>query len=345
MLLGEWSLLPSIGVFVAGAVVILWLGPRLARLAEALAIRTGLGQAVAGALFLGMSTSLPGITTSVTAAASGDAELAVSNGIGGIAAQTAFLGVADLVYRRGNLEHDAASPANIFQCGLLICLLALVILAMAGPDRTLLDVHPATVVLPLAYGLGLRMAYRTRESGKWNPAETRFTQTEGDGEQGEDDERSTPRLWRVFALTALGTGLAGWFVARSGISIAEQTGISSTVVGGLFTAVATSTPELVSAIAAVRRGALILAVGDIIGGNAFDVLFVAMADVFYRDGSIYHAVGANEVFLIALGILLTGVLLMGLVRREERGIANIGFESALILGLYVAGFLTLAFLR
>ena len=52
----------------------------------------------------------------------------------------------------------------------------------------------------------------------------------------------------------------------------------------LMTAVATSLPELVTTLAAVRRGAAQLAVGGIIGGNAFDVLFLSASDVAYRDG-------------------------------------------------------------
>jgi cation:H+ antiporter len=55
------------------------------------------------------------------------------------------------------------------------------------------------------------------------------------------------------------------------------------VVGGLFTAVSTSLPELVTSVAAVQQGALTLAVGGIIGGNSFDVMFVAFADIAYRE--------------------------------------------------------------
>ena len=89
------------------------------------------------------------------------------------------------------------------------------------------------------------------------------------------------------------------------------------MIGGLFTAVATSLPELVTSVAAVRQGALTLAVGGVIGGNAFDVLFVAFSDVAYRGGSIYHAITSQQIFVIALTLLLTGILLLGLLRRKK----------------------------
>lgn len=86
----------AIAVFAVATVVILWAGVRITGIADKIADRTGLGEAVIGGLLLGLSTSLPGITATVSAAASDAPSLAVSNTIGGIAAQTAFLVVADL---------------------------------------------------------------------------------------------------------------------------------------------------------------------------------------------------------------------------------------------------------
>jgi cation:H+ antiporter len=94
-------------------------------------------------------------------------------------------------------------------------------------------------------------------------------------------------------------------------------------------------PELVVAVTAIRMGALTLAVGDIVGGNAFDTLFVAVSDIFYREGPIYAAVAQTEKVWLGAAMLMNAVLLMGLMYRERRGIGNIGLESALILLIYV----------
>jgi cation:H+ antiporter len=83
-----------------------------------------------------------------------------------------------------------------------------------------------------------------------------------------------------------------------------------------------------------RRGALNLALGDTIGANSFKVLFLAAADMAYRGGSIYHAFTPENAFTAVLAILMTGVLLLGMLRRQRRGVAGIGFESALVLALY-----------
>src|SRR5690606_12612686 len=102
-------------------------------------------------------------------------------------------------------------------------------------------------------------------------------------------------------------------------------------------------PELVTSVAAVRRGALTLAVAGIIGGNTFDITVVSFADVAYRQGSIYHAITEQQIFFLALTLVLNGLLLLGLVRRERSGFAGIGFESALMLVLYIAAFVLITF--
>jgi cation:H+ antiporter len=216
-----------------------------------------------------------------------------------------------------------------------------------------------------AYGFGQVLVVRAQGGDMWRPRLTEFTEQEEDdpplrealelaerlvreraarrrGRRGH--ARRTPRdwpLWRLvlmFALSAAAVGVLGYLLATSGAILAQETGLNETVLGGLFTAISTSLPELVTAIAAVRIGALTMAVSDIVGGNAFDMIFLAVADIGFRGGSIYHAMGARPVFLVNLTILMTGVLLLGLLRRQKHGLWNMGFESILLLLIYGAGF-------
>lgn len=336
------SLPYAIAVFLGSAVVIGIVGVRLVMITDRLADATGWGEAVFGAVFLGAATSLAGIVTSTTAAWEGYPVLSVSNALGGIAAQTAFLSIADIVYRKANLEHAAASAANILQGSLLISLLAALLVAFLGPESDFYGIHPITPLLLLGYAFGIRMIREAHQHPMWQPRMTRLTRNEE--EDSEDVSPAAARsLWVQFFVLAPLIGFSGWVLLQSAIAITERTGLSETVVGTFLTAVSTSLPELVAAIAAVRRGALSLAVGNIIGGNAFDTLFVAVSDVAYREGSIYHAIGSQELFLISLTTLMTSIFLMGLARREEKGIGNIGFESFLVLVLYGFGFLVLVF--
>ncbi|WP_417547560.1 sodium:calcium antiporter [Marinobacter segnicrescens] len=335
----EWSLAQALMVFGACALVIAIAGTRITRVVDQLADRTGVGEAAAGAVLLGAATSLGGSVLSVTAAWNGHAELAVSNALGGIAVQTFFLAVADMVYRRANLEHAAASAPNMMQNGLLICLLSVIMLAPMLPDVTVFGIHPVTPALFGFYLYGLKLVQGATESPMWRPAVTLDTR-----EDTPDDTTQMPsmvRLWTEFLGLMAVLGVAGWALEPSATTIARETGLGQTVIGVMLTAISTSIPELVTSVAAVRRGALTLAVGGIIGGNAFDTLFTAASDLAYRDGSIYHAMSNDARFWVALTILMSGILMMGLIRRERVGIGRIGAESVAIMVLYLGGVLLL----
>ncbi|MEX0686110.1 MAG: hypothetical protein WD098_08895 [Balneolales bacterium] len=326
----------AIIAFGISTIIIAIAGTQLSRAADQLADLTKLGEALAGAVLLGFTTSLPGIITSVTAAYNNHPELAISNAIGGIAAQTVFLSIADITYPKTNLEHAAASFSNLMQGVILMGLLSVVLIGISGPEITLFNVHPFSVLIIILYLAGTRLISKAEENPMWRPHVTRETIED----VPDDDNMKTLNLKKVsikFLLLAICVAAAGYMVAQSGITIAQETGLSESFVGTLFTAVATSLPELIVSIAAVRQGALTLAVANIIGGNTFDVLFVAFSDIAYRDGSILHAITNSQIFIIALTLFMTSVLILGLLHRQKKGIGKIGWESFLIIILYLAG--------
>jgi cation:H+ antiporter len=298
-----------------------------------------MGEAISGALLLGVSTSLAGSVLSVTAAWKGNTDLALANALGGIAVQTAFLAVADIVYRKANLEHAAASVQNLMQNALLLTLLALIMLAPTLPDVTLRGIHPVTPIMIGLYLYGISLVDDIREKPMWQPIRTAMTRVDEP-----EDPAKIPALAPLmirFVVLLLLLGCSGWMMEVAASGITRETWLSATAVGVLFTAVSTSLPELVTSIAAVRRGALTLAVGGILGGNAFDTLFTAASDVAYREGSIYHAMPDSFLFWVALPMIMNSVLLMGLIRRQKRGPGRIGMESMVLIVLYATSVIML----
>ena len=322
-------------LFAASAGIIAVCGVIMTGRADTLADRTGLGEAMVGAVILGAATSLSGTVVSVTAALDGRASLAFSNSIGGIAAQTAFLAIADMTFRKANLEHAAAEATNLIQGVLLMALLSVPLIAMTAPEVTIWGIHPASFVIPVIYLFGLAVSQQVREEPMWKPVHT--DETRHDEPEDEEDEtaaKSTPRLVTEFLALMAAMGVAGWLIAQTGSALIDRVGLSASLVGALMTAVATSLPELVTTIAAVRRGALQLAVGGIIGGNMFDTLFLTLSDSAYRDGSLYHAAQPDDVFWIAVSLLMTAALLAGLITRERHGPVKMGIDSLALLGIY-----------
>ncbi|WP_424933570.1 sodium:calcium antiporter [Amaricoccus macauensis] len=326
-----WMLL---GLFIAAAVVILFSGLRMTDVADRIADRTGLGEALVGGVLLGAATSLSGTIVSITSALDGRVSLAFSNGVGGIAAQTAFLALADLMHRRANLEHAAAEITNILQGVLLLLMLALPVLAYSAPDVTFWGVHPVSFVLVAIYFAGLKAVRAAQEGPMWEPVRTDETE-EDVPDEPEAEAGASKSLFVGFGLLMLVMGVAGWLIAQVAGEVIDRFGVSASLVGALFTAVVTSLPELVTTLAAVRRGALQLAVGGIIGGNTFDVLFLTISDVSYREGSLYHAAGSADYFWLSIGMIMTAVLTLGMLIRQKDGPGGIGVESAAILAIYV----------
>jgi cation:H+ antiporter len=242
-----------------------------------------------------------------------------------------------VAHRRANLEHAAASVVNMIQTAILILLLAWVVLALSGPDVTIGHVHPMTPILFLTAGAGFWLVYRSRQEPMWRPRLT--TATVEDKPDAEYLTAPLAKLFGAFAVYAVLIAASGALVAHSAGNLADQTLLNETVAGALLSGIATSLPELVTTVAAVRRGALTLAVSDIVGGNFFDVLFVFAADLVYRAGSLYHApgVGARELFLVGLAITLNAVLLIGLLFRQREGPANVGFETVFMIVIYIGG--------
>lgn len=336
-MIAEWSVGLAAAAFVVGATVIGIFGSRLARLVDQIADHTGWGEALTGMVLLAGATSIAGLVVSVVAAVENQASLAISNSVGGIAAQTAFIVVADLAYRRANIEHAAASLTNVFTSMLMVVLLAMVVMGMAAPAWTVVGIHPVTPVLFLTYLYGLRLSRTVGDEPMWMPRRTADTRVDVPDEAAARASLGALAL-RFVGLAAVVTG-SGYVIAQAGLSLIEATGLGGTIVGTFFTSIATSIPELVTTVAAVRAGALTLAVSGIVGGNTFDVLFIGVADVVFADGSLYAHAGQADVFVVGWTMALVAIVAAGLVRRQRRGI---GFEGAAILALYLVGIVVVA---
>jgi len=327
-----WPLAVSIAVFAAGALLTTLLGVRLSRSGDELADRTGLGEAMFGSIFFGGMISLSGIVMTATSGAGGYASLAYSNAVGGIVAQLLALAAADLVYRKANLEHAAASMQNVVFAVLLGCMMCVALLRSSSPNGALWGIHPAPLALIGAYLFGLEIVRRVKNDPQWQPKQTAETVQD---EPEEGSGRSTRRLWVDFVVSGLVVAASGWAIAKTAASIVEHAGLNASFVGAVLMGLVNAIPETVTAVAAVRAGALTLAIGGVLGGNTFDVLNLVAGDVAYRGGSLYHAANDDDLFVTVSGLLMTLILIAGMLRREKQGPLGIGFEGIVLVLVYL----------
>ena len=114
------------------------------------------------------------------------------------------------------------------------------------------------------------------------------------------------------------------------------------IFGATVLAAATALPEISSGIAAVRLGDNALAMGDILGGNAFQVCLFLVADLVAGQ-PVLQSAGNQNAWLAALGVALTAIYGFGVISRPTRCRARLGPDSLLALVVFAVGIAGLFF--
>ena len=326
--LATWQL---IAVFAVSAGVVVGAGVVLARNGDVIATRTGLGGLFVGMLLMAAATSLPEIVTDISAAASGAPDLAIGDLFGSSMANMAILALVDLLHRGRVWPSTGLGHARL--ASIAIALTAIVCLGIVSPIGVSIGwIGIESLVVVAAYILAAAWIHRSqRGDAVLEPVGL------------EADEVPAPSVRRASLLFAGGAVLilvAAPVMARSAQGIAESTGIAESFVGVTLLALATSLPELVTSVAAVRIGAYALAVGNLFGSNALNATVVLFADAAYTPGPILAAVSPQQLVAglgaIVLMAIATGGIVHGARLRFERG-----EPDAILLLLTYVGLLAL----
>ena len=342
--LASWLLL---SIFIGSAAVIWLAGVKLSDTTDVLAERLHLGSALGGLVILAVATNLPEIAITVSAAASHQLEVAVGNILGGIAIQTVVLVALDAfgVRARRPLTYQAASLTLVLEGALVVAVL-LIVVAGAQLPRGLLTARltPDVLIITAVWVAGLLLINRASGSLPWaDSGDAPDTQPEPRGNRRTKKEKaatdrkvSTLRVSAVFGLAAVATLVAGVTIERSGEVFFSRIGLSGVLFGATVLAAATSLPELSTGITSARLGDYQLAMGDIFGGNAFlPVLFLPATVI--ANQAVLPAANRSDIYLTALGAVLTIVYMTGLVFRPARNIARMGADSIAVLAIYAIG--------
>jgi cation:H+ antiporter len=342
-------------IFVAAAAGIWFAGIQLSNQTDVLSVRLHLGAALGGLILLAIATNLPELAIVASAAVSGNVGVAVGNILGGIAIQTVVLVALDAFGVRGRhpLTYRAASLVLVLEAALVVAVLTVVVAGSQLPDNLIaLRLTPGPVLITILWVTGLLLLQRAGKKLPWQESgEAPDNQEPPRGHSQQQNEKqattkgtSTARSATIFAVAALVTLAAGVVLERSGDAIADHIGLSGVLFGATILAAATSLPELSTGLTSVRNGDYQLAMSDIFGGNAFLPVLFLMATLLSGKALLPHA-QATDIYLTALGMLLTLVYAAGLLFRPERRIGRMGIDSLIVLVLYavgVAGLFTIA---
>jgi cation:H+ antiporter len=340
-------------IFVAAAAVTWVAGVSLSKTTDALDARFGLGDELGGLILLAVAGSLPELAITISAAASGNLALAAGNLIGGIAIQTMVLLVCDFVVGPSRpLTYLVGRLTPVLEALLVILVVAGVEMGSLLKSSTAIGgrVSPASLGIVVMWVVGLYAINRAAKDPRWSVSMPGSQPGRRRAEKRQAEQShpyagsSNLRVAIVFGLACAVTLAAGVALERSGNEIANRLGVNGVIFGATILAGATALPEISSGIAAVRLGDHALAMGDVFGGNAFQVCLFLVADLI-AGKPVLPSAGNQNAWLAALGVALTAVYGFGVISRPLHTRFRLGPDSLLALAVFGLGIAGLFFVR
>ena len=325
---------PTMGIWVhwlqlaACAALILVAGARLARYGDLIAQHVGLGGGWIGLALVATVTSLPELVTGITAVtAAGVPDIAAGNVLGACVLNLAMLVVLDILHRRVSI-YSVASQGHVLGAAFGVIMLGVVGFAMLAASEFELrigHVGGVSLALLLLYAVAVRTIHAYERAAHRG---------------SRDESPPAPALslsqaaWRyaAAAIVVVAAALALPFVARD---LAAAMGWSESFVGTLLVAATTTLPEMAVTVAAVRLGALDLAIGNLLGSNLFNLAILAVDDIFYLPGPLLSALAPAHLLSAAAASVMSGALIVALVARPQARLLNaVGWTSVLLALVY-----------
>jgi cation:H+ antiporter len=268
-----------------------------------------------GAVVIGFGTSAPEFVVTILATLQGAQDLAFGNVVGSNTANML------LVVGAAGLVRPLAVESTTLRRELPLMLVSIGLLTVATVNRrvTTFDALLLLVGAVVVIGIIVRIGLSDRAAAARLEAEV--AEFEGD---------EPPRLGRAVIVTVLGLigTLAGaQLLVQGATGVAEALGLSQAVIGLTVVAIGTSLPELVTAVAAARRGETQLVVGNVLGSNIFNSLPVAGV------AGILDTVGLDEAFVPSLAVMVGACVLAAVFLRTGARVAR--SEAAVLLALFV----------
>lgn len=301
----------SLGLLLAGGVLLYLGGESVVRSGIAIGLRLGLPPVVVGLTIVAFGTSAPELAVSVGAALDDHGDVAIANVIGSNLANVALVLGLCAVLAPIRVESRLVSidiPLALLATGALVLLLG---------DGLLSRMEGGIFVLALVIWLAFSVITARGESAAVV-------------EEFDAALPARPSLLPSIGLLAFGLGLlvlGGDLFVDGGIDLATDLGVSDALIGLTIIAIGTSLPELVTSMIAALRGNADMAVGNIVGSNVFNVLGILGVAALVRP------LPEGDLLFVDLVITLAVAALLWPLARSSLTIARI--EGALLVSIYI----------
>lgn len=141
--------------------------------------------------------------------------------------------------------------------------------------------------------------------------------------------------WVQFVLSAVVIVVAAYFLAKYGDVIAIRTGLGGMFIGILLMAGATSLPELLTSMEAIKQNSPNIAAGNLLGSNGFNMLLLAVLDLSHRSQRILRKAAMRHALTGSLAVMMIGLVLYFISANNQVTLGWVGLDSIVIIAAYV----------
>lgn len=251
--------------------------------AAGIASKFGIPQLVVGLTIVAMGTSAPEAAVSITAALKGNAGIAVGNVVG-----SNILNILIILGLTGVITSVAVQKSTLFIeiPYMLVITGVLLVMGIMGNSINLVE----GIILWVLFVLYLAYLFVLAKKGK-----------------SEEEEKEVRPLWKLLLLALIGgvvVVLGSNVAVDSATAIAQIIGLSEKFIGLTIVALGTSLPELVTSVTAAKKGNADIAIGNIVGSNIFNILFVLGTSALIIPITFEASFAIDTIIAIAAGVLL-----------------------------------------
>jgi cation:H+ antiporter len=315
------------------AALIFWVGSLLSKYGDVIAEKTGLGRAWIGAILIAGVTSLPELASGVSAVAWLNApNLAAGAVLGSCLFNLSLVAMIDLAYQPGRVLAKA-QEVHILSAGLGVLMLGIVAMGvLIGPVFNgfgIFGISLLSMIILVVYAVGGKMIAGLEK-------ERTGEVLEKEAAEGGYARISTQRAIFIFVMSSVAVIALGIWLASIGDRLAATTGLSRSFVGNLFLALTTSLPEIAASLAAIRLGAIDLAIGNVLGSNLFNITLFFVYDLVDQGGNFWASLNNANGFAAVMTIMMTGVVIISLMyRASPKTPYRISWDGLAIAGMYI----------
>lgn len=251
--------------------------------AAGIASKFGIPQLVVGLTIVAMGTSAPEAAVSITAALKGNAGIAVGNVVG-----SNILNILIILGLTGLITSVAVQKSTLFIEIPYMLVVTGMLLAMGVKGNSINFVEG--IIFWAMFIVYLGYLFVLAKKGK-----------------SEEEEKENRPLWKLLLFAVVGgvvVVLGSNIAVDSATAIAQIIGLSEKFIGLTIVALGTSLPELVTSVTAAKKGNADIAIGNIVGSNLFNILFVLGTSALIIPITFEASFAIDTIIAIAAGVLL-----------------------------------------